>query len=131
MTKNTFLWITVLILISVFGQKTASAQSKNQREKESFADKLVYGGSFGLQFGSLTLVDVSPVIGYRITEKLEAGLGFTYKYYKYKDRHKEPSTLVRPRVSHTTDDQPCDGSQETVQPACHPGRAQGRPHPLL
>jgi hypothetical protein len=95
MTKNALLWITTVILISLFSQKTATAQSKNQREKESFADKLVYGGSFGLQFGSLTLVDISPVIGYRITEKLEAGLGFTYKYYKYKDYFYDVNTGMR------------------------------------
>ena len=52
---------------------------------EKFSDRLFFGGSFGLQFGSYTYIDVSPLVGYRITDRLSAGLGVTYIYYKVKD----------------------------------------------
>jgi len=61
------------------------AQLNNNQPKESFTDRLVHGGGLGLQFGTLTLIDVSPLIGYRVSEKFETGIGLTYKYYRYRD----------------------------------------------
>lgn len=43
------------------------------------------GGSFGLQFGTITLIDVQPIFGYKFNEHLAAGIGGTYKHYRYKD----------------------------------------------
>lgn len=50
--------------------------------------KLVFGGSFGLQFGDYTVINVSPQIGYNFSKyyTLGAGIGYTYykdKYYDY------------------------------------------------
>ena len=70
----------------------ASAQNSGNRPENSFMDRVFFGGGLGLQFGTLTLIDVSPVIGYRVTERFEAGLGFTYKYYKYKDYYVDLNT---------------------------------------
>jgi hypothetical protein len=78
----------LIILTTFFSTLIAfpgHSQTNNERNKPRFSDKLVYGGSLGLQFGTLTLIDLSPVVGYRLTERLETGIGFTYKYYRYKD----------------------------------------------
>lgn len=50
--------------------------------KPSFFDRLVFGGNLGLQFGTETIIDISPVVGYKITEKLIGGVGAKYLYYK-------------------------------------------------
>lgn len=50
-------------------------------------DRFFFGGSLGLQFGSSTYIDVSPLVGFKVTEKLHAGLGLTYIYYKVKDSY--------------------------------------------
>ncbi|MBW6490096.1 MAG: hypothetical protein K0B15_02765 [Lentimicrobium sp.] len=92
-TKN-FLLLLLLIFV-LFQPNFTSAQENQQRNKSAFTEKLVYGGGFGLQFGTLTLIDLSPVIGYRLTPKLETGLGFTYKYYKYKNYWYNPVTGQR------------------------------------
>jgi hypothetical protein len=92
MNKTATLFLFLLSFFCFLSPEISSAQSESSREKSRFTDKLVYGGSFGLQFGSLTLIDLSPVIGYRVTEKFETGLGFTYKYYKYKDYWYDYST---------------------------------------
>jgi len=44
--------------------------------------KLTYGGGFGLQFGSYTLINVAPQVGYNFSEKFNAGAGVSYTYYK-------------------------------------------------
>ena len=82
----------IILLLSFFNPKLGSAQSNFERNKPPFTDRLVYGGGLGLQFGTLTLVDLSPVVGYRVTERLETGIGFTYKYYKVKDYWYDYST---------------------------------------
>jgi len=53
-----------------------------QDEKES---RIFFGGGLGLQFGDVTLIDVSPMVGYRFTDKLAAGVTLTYKYYKVRN----------------------------------------------
>ena len=42
---------------------------------------MFFGGGLGLSFtSSNTYFLVSPLVGYKITEKLHAGVGFTYIY---------------------------------------------------
>jgi hypothetical protein len=38
------------------------------------------GGSLGMQFGSVVMIDVSPQIGYYPLEHIAIGAGFTYQY---------------------------------------------------
>lgn len=40
------------------------------------------GGSFGLAFGTVTNVNLSPMVGYELTEKLLGGVGATVMWYK-------------------------------------------------
>lgn len=62
--------------------KTPTRQKRNRDLSNlSFGQRLVFGGNLGLQFGDQTVVDVSPLIGYRITEDFNAGIGVTYFYY--------------------------------------------------
>ncbi|MBL0343175.1 MAG: hypothetical protein IPP71_21290 [Bacteroidetes bacterium] len=75
--------ITQIALTLLFSISVSFAQEN--LTKYLFKDKLFFGGNLGLQFGNLTYVDVSPLIGYKITEKLHAGIGATYIYYRYKD----------------------------------------------
>lgn len=76
---------SLLLVLLLFIANNSMAQEEFESNKGRFTDKIFFGGSLGLQFGTLTLIDISPVVGYRVTEKLETGLGFTYKYYRYKD----------------------------------------------
>lgn len=63
----------------------AAGQSYGQREiygdSTSFKDRLYFGGNLGLQFGTVTLIDVSPLVGVMITPKLSGGLGGTFQYF--------------------------------------------------
>ena len=56
---------------------------KPEKEKKPFWswDKVYGGGGVGLWFGGRsTFVNLSPQVGYKITEKYSAGLGITYIY---------------------------------------------------
>ena len=63
---------SILLLVSTFsfGQKGADS-------------RFYWGGNLGLMFGTYTVIDVSPLVGYKVTEKFHVGTGLTYTYYKY------------------------------------------------
>lgn len=80
MYRLVFCVIGVLCSGLAFGQGEA-----NSLKGVPFKDRIVTGGGFGLSFGSVQdFVSVSPQIGYRVTAKLIAGTGFTYRYTNYK-----------------------------------------------
>ena len=54
--------------------------TQDSLDNQSFADRLVKGANFDLSIYPNTYIDVSPLIGYRITPKLQAGIGISYIY---------------------------------------------------
>lgn len=89
-------WFGVLLLCmtlsitNIYGQQLENPNSA----KSSFASRLYFGGGLGLQIGSITLIEVSPLVGYKITPKFSVGLSPTYKYYKYNDYYGNQKTNV-------------------------------------
>ena len=67
---------------------------RKQPQSPRFWDKVFFGGNLGLQFGTVTFIEVSPLMGYRITDKISAGFGITYQYYHYQDRTTDFQTNV-------------------------------------
>jgi len=53
---------------------------ENPSEKKFDWNKVYVGGGMGMQFGSYTYVDVSPVFGYRFNEEFSAGMGLSYQF---------------------------------------------------
>ncbi len=46
-------------------------------------DRMYFGGSFGLQFGTFTNISLLPIIGYKVTERVSVGTGVVYHYNRY------------------------------------------------
>jgi hypothetical protein len=90
---KTKLVILLLFLMNVCNAQDSTMIRKNPPE-ERFIDKLFTGGNLGAQFGTITFVDVSPLVGYKFTPKISAGLGATYQYYHYKDQFYDFETNV-------------------------------------
>jgi hypothetical protein len=72
-----FLIITILITFSEFG-----VSQENSVKDMSFSERVFFGGNFGLQFGNITFIDISPLVGYRVTDRSAAGAGISYMYYR-------------------------------------------------
>jgi hypothetical protein len=83
----------VLIILFVFSTfSMISAQNakedqfpfdqKDNNGTPSFKERLFYGGNLGLQFGTITDIQVSPVIGYWLLPRVAVAIGPTYRYYK-------------------------------------------------
>ena len=79
-----------LLLVSMFGLQSLAQDTEpplppsqnNEKPKEPFKDRLFLSPVLGLQFGTVTVINISPKIGYRITDKFASGLGATYVYVK-------------------------------------------------
>ena len=73
-------FIGVLCSSVAFGQGEA-----NSLKGVPFKERIVSVEGLGLAFGSgQDFISVSPQIGYRVTAKLIAGTGITYRYTNYK-----------------------------------------------
>lgn len=57
-------------------------QQDEDEEKPELIDRLYFGGSFGLQFGSYTNISLLPILGYRVTDRFNVGVGAVYHYIK-------------------------------------------------
>jgi hypothetical protein len=65
-------------------RKTENIQSDGKKGFDK--SKLFFGGNFGLTFGDYTLINISPLIGYRFNEYFAAGAGFNFQYASLKER---------------------------------------------
>lgn len=84
MHMNRILPIFFLALLPFFGVGQVSQSDNPPPTKPPFKDRIYYGGDLGALFGSTTFVNVSPLVGYKITPKLSAGVGVTYQYYSFR-----------------------------------------------
>jgi hypothetical protein len=89
----------LFLLLGIFAVR-CSAQYVEEKPSEkpkdkpttSFWEKTFVGGNFGLLFGNITMIDLSPNAGYKITENFSAGVGITYIYFS--DRRYNYSTNI-------------------------------------
>jgi hypothetical protein len=84
----------ILGLVSFAGMAQDSTMLRKHPPKERIIDKLFTGGNLGAQFGNITFIDVSPLLGYKVTDKIGVGIGATYQYYHYHDRLYDLETNV-------------------------------------
>jgi opacity protein-like surface antigen len=76
------------ILLLYCSTSPINAQIRFDSEPETkidWKDRVFYGGGLGLQFGNVTLVDISPLVGYKLTSRIGLGINLTYKYYSYRN----------------------------------------------
>lgn len=72
--------LSFILIFFHFFLFTCTGQSKEQNNRK-LSEKIFFGGNIGLQLGTITFIDLSPLAGYRITDNLSAGLGITYMYF--------------------------------------------------
>lgn len=90
MTLRIILFVFSLIALSpVTSMAQDTKQAPHQPKNRQILERIDFGGYLGVQFGTVTLINVSPLASYRVTEQFHAGLGLTYQYYK--DNTYEPA----------------------------------------
>jgi len=67
--------IAIFLVTRVSGQETAE-------DRPPVSERLFFGGSFGLQFGTITNIEISPVAGLWVLPRLAVAAGPSFQYYK-------------------------------------------------
>lgn len=72
--------LTIFIFLSGFSGFSNENDSTKVEKRWDFSDKLYTGGGLGLNFGTTTVANISPIIGYNFTENFSSGIGVSYQY---------------------------------------------------
>ena len=83
MIRSLFLAAALVLSQTLFAQDVVN-------EKPPLSERIFLGGSFGLQFGTVTYIQVAPVLGVWLLPRLNVAAGPSFQYYK--DRY--GSTLI-------------------------------------
>ena len=69
--------LSILFLVSVLG---LDAQYLEKDPPPLPVQRIFFGGNLDMGFGTVTQISLSPEVGYRITNRLSAGVGIDYMF---------------------------------------------------
>jgi opacity protein-like surface antigen len=67
------------------GRAGKSNFARDRKEGGFDPNRLIFGGGLALSFGDVTNIGISPVVGYKITDRVAAGIGLGYQYVRVKN----------------------------------------------
>lgn len=73
---------TLIIVVALTSGVTITSAQQQRKDIPPLKDRLFYGGGLGLQFGTVTDIEVSPIIGLWVLPRVGIAAGPTYTYYK-------------------------------------------------
>ena len=76
--KKIILQFCVLCILFFFNFPMALSQEKKEN---TWHERFFWGGNIGFQAGTITQIDIAPLVGYRITPLWAAGVELKYEYY--------------------------------------------------
>jgi len=84
--KNTevqgYLRNIILIILILFSSHSIINCQQKREEPPPLKERLFYGGNIGLQFGTITDIEIAPVVGLWILPRLAVAAGPDYRFYK-------------------------------------------------
>ncbi len=80
MNRRPILIFLMIILLSQFSFGQESQKKKNH----DFWHRVSVGGNLGVEFGTITSINVSPETMIRVVDQLHLGVGFSYDYLRAK-----------------------------------------------
>src|SRR5512146_394918 len=74
----------IVLAILLFTGSAASGQQQQQagKYKPPLRERLFYGGGLGLQFGTITDIELSPIVGLWVLPRVGIAAGPSFRYYK-------------------------------------------------
>ena len=78
--------LLMFVSINILAQEFITEEEVTGKQaRSSFWERVYFGGDFGMAFGSVTSVNISPEMGYLFTDRFSAGGGIIYQYYGVKN----------------------------------------------
>jgi hypothetical protein len=76
MNLKRILILSLIILLS----HVSFGQESQKKKSHDFWHRVSVGGSLGLQFGTVTAINISPEVMLRVVDQFHLGVGFSYDY---------------------------------------------------
>jgi hypothetical protein len=83
--SNLLVFPAILFLLSCCSPLRINAQESKTKKNHEFWHRVSVGGNLGLQFGTVTAVNLSPEAMVRVVDQLHVGVGFSYDYLRAKN----------------------------------------------
>lgn len=74
--------VKIIIVFCVLSFLSCQVYSQYLESEPTPVQRIFYGGDIGLSFGTMTYVSINPIVGYRVTNRLSAGVGVNYTFAK-------------------------------------------------
>ncbi len=85
------LHLAAVCLLMIFNASAQNpADSTSARDPRPLKDRFWFGGGLGLNFGTVTAIQVEPMVGYYLDRKNKVSVGTGISYWYYSD----PKNLV-------------------------------------
>jgi len=79
---SAILVFTLLLSGALYAQDSTQVGDPVSKPKPEMGQQIYYGGNLGLTVGSYTRIGIYPLVGYKITPKLSAGVKIAYEYIR-------------------------------------------------
>lgn len=90
-----FLLVTAVELVQAQYYKTDTTAAPVASRKKFDPSRLIIGGSLGLSFGDYTNINISPMVGYRLSSLFGAGINVNAQYGSERYRNYNSVTTQR------------------------------------
>lgn len=81
MKRKCILIFSFFLLFTLISQ-LSKGQESQKNKKHEFWQRVSVGGNFGVEFGYITAISVSPEVMIRVVDQFHLGIGFSYDYLK-------------------------------------------------
>jgi len=71
-----------LIILFLFTSLSVISGQRSKQQAPPLRERLFFGGSLGLQIGTVTNIEVSPVVGLWVLPRVAVAIGPEYMYYQ-------------------------------------------------
>lgn len=75
--------VLLLVLLITGGSDVSSAQELSRKSAPPVRERIFYGGNFGLQFGTVSDIELAPVVGFWVLPRVAVAAGPDYRFYKF------------------------------------------------
>ncbi|TVR38904.1 MAG: hypothetical protein EA392_08520 [Cryomorphaceae bacterium] len=76
------LLLALSLMVAIQSTRAQGLFTSDELKNMSFKERIYYGGMLGAGFGTITSVQVAPVVGYRILPRWSAGVGAQYQFFQ-------------------------------------------------
>ena len=77
-----FIVFFALIISSLNGTSQSFESYDTPAPKFDWKERVFFGGNLGAQFGSYTFINLAPLVGFKITDRLSIGTQLQYQYFR-------------------------------------------------